>query len=230
VVTVRFIASGLRKLATRTPAELARSLHIIYWAASAAIACGAFWLAAETGGGTNLHESYYATVIFSVAAVVPLLLSSSAAARWLIAAGASVFFAASLAGLTSNYMNISGWIANYAPSVTRIAQANHVTYGYGGYGEASSLTWNTHGRVTVRPLMACSNPAGAGICPFYLVAVPSWYTPRQRRTFLLVDSDEPWVSSLPSGLGRPQATYAFGAMHMYIYSYDIASRLGPTPN
>jgi hypothetical protein len=79
----------------------------------------------------------------------------------------------------------------------------------------------------VRPLMACPNPAGAELCPFYLVAVPSWYVPQRRRTFLLVDSEEPWVSSLPRGLGKPLAAYAFGAMHMYIYPYDIASRFGP---
>jgi hypothetical protein len=228
---VRLIASGLRKSSARDPIQLARSLHIVYWVSSAAAACGAFWVAAETGGGTNLHESYYGTVVFSVAAVLPLLLSARAPARRLILAGTSIFFTASLVGLTSTPFEVSEWIARDAPSVTKIAQANHVTYGYGGYGEGSSLTWNTHGRVTVRPLMECSNPGGASVCPFYLVAVPSWYVPRERHTFLLVDSEEPWVPSLPSGLGKPLATYAIGsAMRMYIYPYDIASRLGPAPD
>jgi hypothetical protein len=240
ITTIRFISSGLRRGATQGPLQLGRSLHIIYWFASAAGACGAFWVAAETGGGTNLHESYYGTVIFSVAAVIPLLLSrrssvrspagSSARspARWLILLGTTIFFAASLIGLTSTPFEVSEWIARDAPSITKIAQANHLTYGYGGYGEGSSLTWHTHGRVTVRPLMECLNPSGPDICPFYLVAVPSWYVPQQRHTFLLVDSEEPWLRSLPSGLGKPLATYAIGAaMHMYIYPYDIASRLGP---
>ena len=95
LTVVRFIASGLRKNATRTGKELARSLHVSYWAISAAAACGAFWIEAETGGGTNLHESYYATVIFSVAAVIPLLLSTGTLARRLLPAGASIFFTAS---------------------------------------------------------------------------------------------------------------------------------------
>ncbi len=227
VTIVKLISTGLRKRAAQPPTELGRSLHIVYWVGSAVCACGVFWVAAETGGGTNLHESYYANVIFSVAAVIGLLASGASRARWLIPAGASIFFAASLVGLTSNPFQISEWIARYTPSITRVAQANHVSYGYGGYGEGSSVTWSTHGRVTVRPLMACPNPSGADICPFYLVAVPSWYVPRRRRTFLLVDSEEPWVSSLPAGLGKPQASYAFGAMRMYIYPYDIASRLGP---
>ncbi len=224
----RLISTGLRKGATEEPVQLARSVHIAYWTISAATTCGAFWLAAETRGGSVLHESYYGTVIFSVAAVIPLLLSTGGAARWLLPAGASIFFAASLAGLTSNYLNVAAWIAGYAPTITRIAQQDHVTAGYGGYGEASSLTWNTHGRVVVRPVMECQGVEGTTICPFYLVAPSSWYVPERRDTFLLVDSEEPWLSSLPSGLGKPVASYAFGEMRMYIYPYDIASRLGPS--
>jgi hypothetical protein len=225
----KFIVSGARKGAEQTPGQQARSLHVIYWVSSAAAACGAFWIVAETGGGTNAHEAYYGTVIFSVAAVVPLLLSARSVMRWLIPTGASIYFAGSLVGLTSDYTNIAGWIARLAPEIAKVAQANHVTTGYGGWEEASSVTWNTRARVTVRPLMVCSNPAGANVCPFYIASVPSWYTPRQRDTFLLVDSEEPWVSSLPTGLGKPSATYAFGSMRMYIYPYDIASRLGPFP-
>jgi len=225
--TARLISSGLRKSSTQNATQLARSLHVVYWVGSAAAACGAFWIAAETGGGANLHESYYGTVIFSVAAVIPLVLFTGSPARWLIPAGVSIFFASSLVGLTSNYITVPGSIAPYAPTITRIAQANHVTFGYGGYNEASSLTWSTRGRVTVRPVMECQNGGGASICPFYLVAPPSWYVPKRRHTFLLVHSGEAWVGSLPTGLGRPLATYAFGAMHMYVYPYDIASRLGP---
>jgi hypothetical protein len=226
LAVVRLLLRRSRNASATQQAQLPRLLHIVYWVVSAATTCGAFWLLAETGGGTDLHESYYGTVIFSVAAVIPLLLSTGAFARWLIPAGAAVFFAASFAGLTSNYLNISAWIAGYGPKIAKIAEAEHVTAGYGGYGEASSLTWYTHGRVVVRPLMECENPAGASICPFYLVAPSSWYIPRQRPTFLLVDSGEPWLSQLPSGLGPPAASYAVGAIRMYIYPYDIASRLG----
>jgi hypothetical protein len=224
----KFIWSSLRRSNALTPEQMSRSLHVIYWVTSAATACGAFWLAAETGGGTDLHNSYYATVIFSVAAVIPLLLSSRSPARWLIPTGAAVFFAASLIRLTGNYLDLGGVSASTAPAIAKAAEANHATSGYGGYGEASNLTWNTHGRVTSRPLMECSNPnGGAGICPFYMESVPSWYVPRQRRTFLLVNSQELWVSRLPSGLGRPLAVYTFGPISMYVYPYDIASRLGP---
>src|ERR1700683_2024427 len=224
ITIAKLLAGVLRKRGTQDETELARSLHITYWVSSALCACGAFWLTGETGGGTNLHESYYANVIFSVGAVIPLLLGTASQTHWLIPAGAAVFFAASLVGLTGNHLNVSPWIAREQANVVRAAQANHVSLGYGGYG-TSSLTWNTDGRVVVRPLMACENPDGANICAFYVVSVPSWYIPSRRRSFLLVDSEELWVSSLPSGLGRPIASYDFGAMHMYVYPYDIASRL-----
>lgn len=227
---VRFALSGIRKGSRQSTAELAGSLHVIYWVGSALAACAAFWLAGETGGGTNLHESYYGTVIFSVAAVIPLLLSKGAWARSLVAVGAAILFAASLIGLTSYNMNLYSWVTRSEPAVRRIAEANHVTVGYSGYLAGSSITWNSGRRLTVRPLMACPNPNGAEVCPFYMASVPSWYVPRQRHSFLLTDPEDPWVNSLPPGLGKPLAIYAIGAMQMYIYPYDIASRLGPEPD
>jgi hypothetical protein len=227
VTVARFVWSGLRRNAVQTRAQQARSLHVIYWVCSAAAACGAFWIAGETGGGTNVHESYYATTIFSVAAIVPLLLRGRSPARWLIPVGASIYFLASLVGLTSNYMDPFPWVAQAEPTVAKIARANHVTVGYGGYWVGSSMTWNSHGQLRVRPLMECPNPQGADLCPFYMAAVPSWYVPAERHTFLLVGGQGEWVHALPAGLGNPLAAYTIGAMRMYIYPYDIASRLGP---
>ena len=222
-----FIWANLRRDSERTPTRLARSVHVVYWATSAVGVCGAFWVAAETGGGTDLHSSYYATVIFSVAAVIPLLLSSGSLARRLIPIGATIFFAASLIRLPGDYLNIGGAPAATASAIVKAAKANGATYGYGGYGEGSNLTWLTHEQVISRPVMECSNPGGASICPFYIESTPSWYVPRQRRTFLVVNSQEVWVKTLPSGLGKPIASYNFGPISLYVYPYDIASRLGP---
>jgi hypothetical protein len=222
--TVRFLWAGLRRANAHTPAELARSLHIIYWVSSAAIACGAFWIAGE--GPTTTHESYYATAIFSVAAVIPLLLSTRSPARWLIPAGASVFFAASFVGLTGDYVNASAATARNAKNIMRIAEANHVQAGYSNWGDASSLTWGTHNRLVVRPLSECPNPAGVNLCPGFQAYVPSWYIPQRRHTFLLVEANGIEIRSLPEGLGPPLARYSFESIQMYIYPYDIASRLG----
>jgi len=202
-----------------------RSLYITYWVGSAVIACAAFWVAGS--GPTTTHESYYATVIFSVAAVIPLALSSASPARRLIPVGVSIYFASSLAGLASGYVIVSTGLAQSAPIVTRLARENHATAGYSNFTDASGLTWGTHERVVVRPLANCPTETGVNLCPGFQDYLASWYVPRNRRTFLLIDATSAEVNALPSGLGKPLAAYAFGAMQMYIYPYDIASRLGP---
>jgi hypothetical protein len=221
----RLVGSGLHKGASQAPAQQARSLHIVFWVASAGAACGAFWIAGE--GPVTTHESLYATAIFSVAAVVPLLLGAHALARWLIPAGAAVMFAGALAGMGGAWSNLDPQIARAGPRVLAIAQANHVTAGYSNWADAAGLTWGLHNRVIVRPIVECANPSGANVCPGFQAFVPSWYVPRQRRSFLLVEENGVDLASVPEGLGKPLAEYAFGPMRMYIYPYDIASRLGP---
>jgi hypothetical protein len=220
--TVSFIAASVRRHEAETRDELARSLHVIYWTASAAVACGAFWIAGE--GPVTTHYSYYETVIFSVAAVIPLLLASASPLRWLIPAGASVFFAAGIVGLGGEYLNVSASLARVAPEVTRIARATGVEAGYSNWGDASGLTWGTHYGVTVRPVVECATQQGVDLCPGFQAYVPSWYAPRARRTFLLVEANGVDLAAAPAILGKPLAVYAFGSMHMYIYPYDIASR------
>jgi hypothetical protein len=223
--TVRFISSGLRRRDTQAPAHLARPLHVIYWVSSAACACGAFWIAGE--GTTATHYSYYATAILAVAAVVPLALSRSSPARWLIPAGASVFFAAGVVGLTGGYLNLSPGVARISTMVTKLAAANHVQVGYANWTDASGLTWGTHERVIVRPVVECAGPEGTTLCAGFQAFVPSWYEPARRRSFLLVEANGVDLSSAPESLGKPVAVYAFESWRMYIYPYDIASRFGP---
>jgi hypothetical protein len=97
-------------------------------------------------------------------------------------------------------------------------------------GRAASLTWNSHERGLVRPIVQCANRGGASICPFQFMRVPSWYVPRRRHTFLLVHPNELYIVTVPAGLGPPTAAYAIGPLDTYVYPYDIASRRGPAPN
>ncbi len=226
--TIKFMRVGLRRRLSETPDQLARSLHIIYWVGSGVTVCAAFLLTVETT--SELHESYYATTILSVAAVVPLVLRHSTVVRWIALTGAALLFSASLAGLTSNYLNMEVGLRaeRIAPEVERLARANNLAVGYAGYFEASNFTWITHGRLTVRPVLNCSSAEGTvTFCPFLLARVGSWYVPQRRHTFLLVDSSESWLDTLPTGLGRPLADYSFGSVRMLVYPYDIASRIGP---
>jgi hypothetical protein len=207
-----------------TPRELATAFHVVYWTGSAASTAAAFELSVKADG---VHPQYYITLIFSVAAVIPLLLlrPASIGAR-MVPIYASIFFAAGLVGLMSIDPS-GGQQEQNEPEITRLAEANHATTGYAGYWYASDLTWNSRERVKVRPVELCENPTGANICPFYLNRVPSWYAPAQRRTFLLVNPTEEYLSGVPKGLGPPLVSYAIDeTTRMYVYPYDIASRLG----
>jgi hypothetical protein len=206
---------------SKTPTQLATSLHTTYWVSSAISACGAFVF--STFG--PVHEAFFASVIFSVAAVIPLFLSSRLRVRRLILGGTSIFLAGSLVGLASTSIANTAVLAPYEGTIVKLAQASHATAGYAGYWDSSGLTWSSHERITVRPVYTCPNPGGANLCIFPQETVPSWYAAtRQRRTFVLARPEE---LSPPSGLGRPLATYSVGPAKMFIYPYDIASRLGP---
>ncbi len=237
LATARFVESGARGKAQKT-AELTRSMHVIFWVGSAGATSVAWALSPRI---EYIHESYYATVLFSVAAIVVLLASSRSPARWLISAGASVFFAASIVGLANHYMESyvlplarsyqhTGFVpasAHYQSQIERFAKANGVSTGYAGYGDASSLTWISDERVVVRPVQLCNGPQGVSICPFFLERVPSWYVPQQRHTFLLVDTGESFLNGRPEDLGNPIAGATFGPVQMYIYPYDLAARMAP---
>ena len=234
--TARFIWSGLRRDGETAAPQLMYSSHVLYWAGSAAATCAAWALSIRI---EYVHEAYYATLVFSIAAVVALLMGSRAPTRWLISVCASIFFLASIVGLTNHYMEsyvlpiargpgTNGYVprtAYYTSDITSFAKANHVVVGYAGYGDAPTLTWVTRGQVIVRPVQICQNPSGVDICPFFLERVPSWYQPEQRRTFLLVDTAEGYLPGLPEGLGEPLAAKRFGPLRMYVYPYDIASRM-----
>jgi hypothetical protein len=216
--------SSVRKGSVRTPAQLARSLHIAYWVGSTACACGAFWIAGE--GPTTTHESYYANAIFAIAAIVPLLLFSGMLARVLIPVGVSLYFTAGLVGLADGYADITASQAPTRANIVRFAEVNHVQTGYSNFGDASGLTWGTDNRLIVRPVQECQNPEGTDLCPGFQAYVPSWYVPQRRHSFLLVDANGIEVRSLPPGLGKPLAVSSFESMSMYIYPYDIATRFG----
>ncbi len=221
---VKFAQSKRRIDVERTPPDFAITVHILYWTASAISAVVAFELSAMADAA---RAQYYATLIFSVAAIIPLLLRPASLGGRLVPFGASVFFIASIVSLTSANFGI-GEFRRDQQRITLLAQTDLATTGYAGYWYASDLTWNSHERVKVRPVSLCENTTGADICPFYINRVPSWYKADQHRSFLLVNPHEEYLYVVPPGLGRPLATYTFqDSTKMYVYPYDIASRLGP---
>lgn len=211
---------------------LGRPFHLSYWLVSAVVVVAAFIFTNAVGDGAGNHESYFLTVVFSIAAVAPLTMRTGTLARWVAPIALGLFAIGSFVGAQQSYINVyRPPLAQVSSTIVRLAQANHATTGYAGYWDASNLTWSAKGAIVVRPLEQCANPnpQGANICPFFLMRTPAWYRPEPRRTFLLVDPKELYVITLPNNLGAPIATYDLGPVTMYVYGYDIASKLGPFP-
>jgi hypothetical protein len=78
-------------------------------------------------------------------------------------------------------------------------------------------------------LARANHVTGSDICPFFLMRTPAWYRPQPGPSFLLVDPSNLYVTSLPDNLGPPLHTYPLGPVTMYVFPYDIASKLGPYP-
>jgi hypothetical protein len=74
----------------------------------------------------------------------------------------------------------------------------------------------------------------SGLCPFY-ISISSWYTPRPGvHTYLLTDARGALpggdIVVPPSEFGKPIAKATYGPFGVFVYRYDLASRLGPNPD
>jgi hypothetical protein len=115
-----------------------------------------------------------------------------------------------------------------AAALARFAHHEGVTYGYGGYWDAEELTWGTDFKVLVRPVRVCTSRTHA-LCYPQLGMISSWYTPRPGiRSLLVVDSlgtSFNGVLAPDPSLGKPLSARQLGDIEVYVYPYDIASRL-----
>ncbi len=222
-------------LVRRQPAEDARwdaHIHVAYWFVSAIAVVATFVGSTAVGDGFGHHESYILTIVFSIAATVPFAAVRVSPLRWAAPFAVGLFAVASIVGSQESYNNAYRVpLSNVAGEIVQLARANHATRGFAGYWDASNLTWYEKGAITVRPLLQCANPNpnGSNICPFLLMRTSTWYRPQPGRSFLIVDPSNLFVTSLPDNLGPPLSSYALGPVTMYVYPYDIASKLGPYP-
>lgn len=201
----------------------ARLAFIAYWTVSAAFLSVAFLVSAAPVDLTA--DRYLVGVIYAVAAVVPIALVRRQAAH-AVAVAATIIFALtatiSIGKPTADQPTLPSDAT--AKAVERIATQHHVSVGYTGYWDAAPITWATHFRVRAYPVREC----GQSLCRFYQHMISSWYLPRAGiGSFLLSDPTLPAAVSPSSALGAPSAVYRIGRLTMYIYSYDLASKVGP---
>ena len=227
------VALGVRSivaLARRRPLGALETVWTVFWGAVVVLLAAAVLF---TTSATNLDSfRYIVGILFAAAATVPMLLRWAAPVRTIALAGVAVYLVAGLVGLTDR--EITRWYADNDRSlanVERFAREHGVTQGYGEYWYAAPVTWNSHERVTLRPVVSCS-PSTTAICRPPLAVDYAWYRPRTGRMMLLW----PAAAPLPQGLPEPIAQADVGPMAggptvtAYAFDRDILPGIGPPPD
>jgi hypothetical protein len=205
--------------------DAARVAHVAYWAAAGVLVSAAYVLSSNP---IDLNsDRYLVGVFYAAVALVMLLVAHHPRLRGVLVAGMLVYCFAGVVGMakgtaTENPSGLPG--SRIANAVASIAAREHLSHGYAGYWDATPITWASHLRVHVYPVLQCP----AGVCQFYLHTIAAWYRPHPgERSFLLTDPTQLYMPSLPPVLGRPSVSYRIGQVTMWVYPYDIASRIAP---
>jgi hypothetical protein len=208
---------------TANPVRLA---FMTFWCSSAVLLTLAFLV--STMPVNILSYRYLGALLYAGYAVIPAI----AAGRWRIEAavlaGTCVLALGGVISMAKGTVIRDGEAVlpvTAASQVARIAAREHVTTGYAGYWDAAPFTWATRFRVQVYPVWTCGG-TDAHLCRFTVANISSWYWARPRtRSFLLTDPALPYVPQPTPDLGRPTAVYHIGRITMYIYQYDLASKI-----
>jgi hypothetical protein len=109
----------------------------------------------------------------------------------------------------------------------RVVAANDLDHGYASYWDAMPITLESDFKLRAYPVEPCGP---VGYCPFHLHTIESWYRPQPgARTFYVVGDPTllPSLGPPPKSWGRPLKAVRVGKLTVYVFDYDIASRLQP---
>jgi hypothetical protein len=119
---------------------------------------------------------------------------------------------------------------NEEVAVGHFLEQQHLTYGVGGYWDASSLTVATGGRVRVRAINVNSGTA----CPFRWEAADAWYDPsvpgNDARFVLRDTSDLRWPDheGTEAAFGPPSREYRVGRYEIRVWDRNLLNDLTST--
>lgn len=194
-----------------------------FWGSSALLLSASFVFSSNP---IDINSSRYLVgVIYAVATLLPLLASMGVAIRAAVTVGVTVF---ALSGLVSLFENEE--LATSPVSYSLYHQledyldSKRLALGYADYWDGAPIVWDTKMRIRAYPVQDC----GPNLCWSYLHMITSWYTtPRHQSTFLITDAAQPIPATPTANLGKPSAVEQIGPFTVYIYPYDIASRMMP---
>jgi hypothetical protein len=201
-------------------------LLALYWAASLLLVCGPFVFTTIPVGINSVR--YVFTLWPALLTLVAVVYARRAHAWLAILAAASA-----LIGCWELQRGLYTPPALTRPTpeevaqLERIADSNDLDHGYAGYWDAMPITLESDFKLLAYPIEPCG---AVGYCPFHLHVIESWYTPKPGvRTFYVVGDQSlmPPLAPPPASWGPPAKTIRVGHLTVYLFDYDIASRLEP---
>jgi hypothetical protein len=195
-----------------------------FWGSSALLLSASFVFSSNP---IDINSSRYLVgAIYAAAALVPLLAARGPAVRVAVTAGATIFAFTGLVSLVENQELASG-NSSYSlyHQVERYLDSRHLSLGYANYWDGAPIMWDTKMRIRAYPVQDCA----PNLCWSYLHMITSWYTtPRPRQSTFLISDAAQSISSAPTpNLGNASAVQQIGPLTVYVYPYDIASRMTP---
>lgn len=209
------------------------ALYLLFWVASGVAIFGAFALSTFAAGPSDTF-TYAIPVFYALAATVPLLARRPGWARLPVTAGATLFCLLSF--LHKGDVLLYERVAVFNPTnrvgseVISFLTTQGVTRGYADYYNSHPLTLLSDGRIHSYPVLPCRQPVSRDLCPFPVNTRTAWYRPTSgARSFLLFDADAPTLISTlpPADFGAPAVTARFGGLSVFVYDYDVGSKLAP---
>lgn len=221
--------AGLRRTLPRLrELEPARAALLLFWGAAVALLVLAF---VSTSAGVDVTSvRYFLAAWPGVLVLIAIGLRARIAAP-LLAVAATLIAALALFDLGHGDYTASppGFArGEIAGQLQQLVEAEGLDHGYAGYWTAANLTYQTRLAARVYPIQPCAEVA----CPFVLHRLDAWYVPKAEvRSFYITDGAAPPPQApLPPADWKAARTTGFGSLTVYIYDYDIASRLGAAPN
>ncbi|MCW3002029.1 MAG: hypothetical protein JWQ20_1327 [Conexibacter sp.] len=212
-----------------SPVERSRTLFILFWSLSLVVTVLAFIV---TSVPVDTGSSRYVVIAFiAMAVLLPPLAQQAPRARPLLVVGLLAFVVSVVGRHVVDGVEVFGGGPSKADAgaVARYLRSQGLKTGYAGYQDAPVLTWASRGDLEVYPLYTDPSCTTGPLCPFPLHTISSWYKPRPNsRTFVIAHTPASYTQlggPPPAGLGTPVTSRPFGALVVYVYDHDVASKL-----
>lgn len=201
-------------------------LLAIYWAVSILLVAGAFAFTTVPAGLSSIR--YVFTIWPALLTLAALVFAHRAHIGFALLA--TVCALVGCAELDRGFYTAGSGkppTSDEVAQLERIAEAQHLDHGYASYWDAMPIMVESDFALRAYPIEPCG---ATGYCPFHLHAIQSWYAPKPgARTFYVVGDQSllPPLGPPPVSWGRPTQTFRVGHLTVYVFDYDIATRLEP---